>query len=85
MLAAKAASTSIADMFLPAILCRESEIITRFVTAVICISEVLFFSGMLPCLTGTDIPLRMRDIFVIWFERVVFSIALAAPIAYMLF
>lgn len=85
MLAAKAASISIADMFLPAILCRESAVSTRFVTAVICISEVLFFSGMLPCLTGTDIPLKMRDIFIIWFERVVFSILFTVPIAYMLF
>ncbi|WP_462423962.1 YjiH family protein [Cloacibacillus porcorum] len=85
MLAAKATSTSIADMFLPAILCRDSALTTRFVVAVICISEVLFFSGMLPCLTGTDIPLKMREIFIVWFERVVFSILIATPIVYILF
>lgn len=85
MLAAKAASVSIADMFLPAILCKDSPFPTRFVVAVVCISEVLFFSGMIPCLTGTDIPVKMRDIFIIWFERVVFSIFLAVPIVYVLF
>ncbi|MDO4559868.1 MAG: YjiH family protein [bacterium] len=85
MLAAKAASTSIADMFLPAILCKDSALTTRFIIAVVCISEVLFFSGMLPCLTSTDIPLKMREIFIIWFERVAFSILLASPIVYVLF
>lgn len=53
--------------------------------AVVAISEVLFFSGMLPCLFGTEIPLRMRDIFLIWFERVVLTVLLTAPIAYMIF
>ncbi len=85
MLAAKAASTSIADMFLPAILCKDTALTTRFVIAVVCISEVLFFSGMLPCLTMTDIPLKMREIFIIWFERVAFSILLATPIVRLIF
>ncbi|MBS5520218.1 MAG: hypothetical protein SOU94_09820 [Acidaminococcus sp.] len=30
---------------------------------------------------GTDIPLKMRDIVIIWFERVVFSILITIPIA----
>lgn len=85
LLAAKSASTSIADMVLPAILCKDAEIRTKFVIAVICISEVLFFSGMIPCLIGTDIPIKMRDIFIVWFERVVISILLVTPVAYLIF
>lgn len=85
LLAGKAASVSIADMFLPAILCKEAAPVTRFVIGVVCISEVLFFSGMLPCLLGTEIPLRMRDIFIVWFERVVLTILITVPIAHMLF
>ena len=30
---------------------------------------------------GTDIPLRMGDIVIIWFERVVFSIIITISIA----
>ena len=30
---------------------------------------------------GTDIPLKMRDIVIIWFERVVFSIIITISIA----
>lgn len=80
-LAGQAASVSLADMFLPAILCADAPAVTRFVIGSLCISEVLFFSGMLPCLMNTDIPLSMRDIFLIWFERVVLSIIVLVPIA----
>ncbi len=85
LLAAEAASVSIADMFLPAILCKSAPVITRFVVGILCISEVLFFSGMLPCLLGTEIPIKLRDIFIIWLERVIFSVLLAAPIAHLFF
>lgn len=33
---------------------------------------------------GTDIPLKLRDIVVIWFERVVLSILITVPIAWLL-
>jgi hypothetical protein len=33
---------------------------------------------------GTDIPIKLRDIIVIWFERVVLSIVLTIPIAMLL-
>ena len=33
---------------------------------------------------GTDIPLKMRDIIVIWFERVVLSIIITIPIGWLL-
>jgi len=85
LMAGQAASITIADMFLPAILAKGAPDVTRFVIGVLCISEVLFFSGMLPCLLGTAIPLRMRDIFIIWFERVVLSILIVAPIAHFIF
>lgn len=85
LMAGQAASITIADMFLPAILGKGAPEVTRFVIGVLCISEVLFFSGMLPCLLGTAIPLRMRDIFIIWLERVVFSILIVAPIAHLIF
>lgn len=85
LIAGQAASVSIADMFTPAVLCKEAALVTRFTIGVLCISEVLFFSGMLPCLFGTDIPINMKDVFIVWFERVVFSILLTAPIAHLLF
>lgn len=85
MLAGKAAAMSLPEMFLPAILVAKTGTpLLKFVIAVVCISEILFFSASIPCLMGTDIPIKLRDIVVIWFERVVISIIVTIPIAMML-
>jgi len=82
LLAGKAAAVSLPEMFLPALLIAKTATpLLKFVIAVISISEILFFSASIPCLLGTDIPLRLRDIIVIWFERVVISIIITIPIA----
>ncbi|MDR1378743.1 MAG: YjiH family protein [Synergistaceae bacterium] len=81
-LAGKAAALSLPEMFLPALLiAKKTTPLLGFVIAVVSISEILFFSASIPCLMGTDIPIKLRDIVVIWFERVVLSIVLTIPIA----
>lgn len=85
LLAAKSLSMSIAEMFLPAMPMAESAMVTKFVVGVTCVSEVLFFSGSIPSMLSTEIPLTMKDYFIIWFERVAISILLAAPFAHLLF
>lgn len=82
LLGGKAAAISLPEMFLPALLIAKTATpLLKFVIAVVSISEILFFSASIPCLMGTDIPLRLRDIVVIWFERVVISIVVTIPIA----
>ncbi|WP_274374595.1 YjiH family protein [Aminithiophilus ramosus] len=87
LLAGKAAAVSLAEMFLPAILVAKADapMVLRFTMAVLCISEILFFSAIIPCIVGTDIPIKMGDILVIWFERVVLTILIASPIAMLLY
>ena len=85
MLAAKASAIEIAEMFLPALLVVNTHIITKFTIAVTSVSAILFLSASIPCLLSTDIPIKMRDIFIIWFERTVLSLIMAAGIAYLLF
>ena len=85
MLAAKGAATSLADMYVPAIINAGSPIVNRFITGILCISEILFFSASVPCIMGTEIPLTVKDIVVIWFWRVVFTLILTTPIAFLLF
>lgn len=89
MLAAKAAAVSLAEMFLPAILVVNANVDVglafRFTIAVISISEVLFFSGIIPCILGTDIPIKIKDLVIIWFERVALSILITIPLALMIF
>ena len=81
-LAGKAAALSLPEMFLPAVLvAKEGTPLVKFVIAVVSISEILFFSASIPCIMGTDIPLSLKDIVIIWFERVVLSIVVTIPIA----
>lgn len=85
MLAAKAAAIEIAEMFLPSMLVVESALVTKFTIAVTSVSAILFFSASIPCLLSTDIPVKMKDIFLIWFERTVLSLITAAAIGYIFF
>ncbi|WP_205666378.1 YjiH family protein [Anaerosphaera multitolerans] len=85
LLAAKAMSMSIVEMFLPAAPVVGTPLVTRFVVGVVCVSEILFFSASIPCMMATEIPLKMRDYFIIWFERVALSILITTPIAFLIF
>jgi nucleoside recognition membrane protein YjiH len=84
MLAAKASAVSIAEMFLPALLVTKAAIVTKFVIAVVSVSSIIFFSAVVPCILSTEIPLTIGKLVVIWFERVVFTILLTAPIAFLI-
>ncbi|MBB3105817.1 nucleoside recognition membrane protein YjiH [Psychrobacter luti] len=81
--AAKGMSAGLAEMFLPALLLTEAEVLTRYVAGVVSISSVLFFSAMIPCVLATEIPLSVPKMVIIWFERVVLSILIAAPFGHL--
>ncbi|GGB06739.1 histidine transporter [Brucella endophytica] len=82
MLAAKALASGLAEMFLPAILLKDADPVLKFVAAVVSVSQVLFLSASIPCVLATSIPLRLRDLIVIWYIRTALSILLTAPIAF---
>lgn len=84
MLAAKASAVSIAEMFLPALLVTKAAVVTKFVIAVVSVSSIIFFSAVVPCILSTEIPLTIGKLVVIWFERVVLTILLTAPIAFLI-
>jgi nucleoside recognition membrane protein YjiH len=72
-------------MFLPALLVTEAPFITKFLVGIVSVSEILFFSASIPCIITTEIPLTIKDYLIIWVERVVISIIIAAPILHILF
>ncbi|GAF58120.1 LOW QUALITY PROTEIN: predicted histidine uptake transporter [Psychrobacter sp. JCM 18902] len=78
----KGCSAGLAEMFLPALLLSDADILTRYVAGVISISSVLFFSAI-PCVLATEIPVSVGKMVVIWFERVVLSILLAAAFGHL--
>ncbi|MED4205330.1 YjiH family protein [Neobacillus mesonae] len=82
-LAAKAAAINLVDMFVPSLVVLKTSLETRFIIGSLSISVILFFSSLIPCIMSTEIPLRMRDIFSIWFIRTVFSLLLITPLAFL--
>ena len=85
-LASEAFAIGLSELFLPATLVsgNESEVL-RFTVGVVSISQVFFFSSMIPAVLATDIPLKISHMVIIWFQRVVLSIILTVPIAYLIF
>lgn len=85
MLVAKAAALGVSEMFLPAALVAGSVMSVKFVIAVTSVSQIIFFSAMVPSLLGTQIPISIPRLLVIWFVRVVLSLILTIPLALWLF
>lgn len=72
-------------MFLPAVQAAGVDsLVTRFVVAVVAVSQIIFFLAMVPCILATDIPLKVWHLVVVWFQRVVLTILVAAPVAHVL-
>jgi nucleoside recognition membrane protein YjiH len=78
-----ALASGIAEMFLPAIQATEMPGNARFTIAVVSVSSVLFFSGSIPCILATDIPISIGKMVVIWFQRTIISVPFAAALAYL--
>jgi nucleoside recognition membrane protein YjiH len=85
MLVAKASAVGIAEMFLPALLVAEAAPVVKFVIGVVSVSGIIFFSALVPCIMATDIPIPVWKLVVIWFQRVVLTLILVTPIAFLLF
>ncbi|MFS8651065.1 MAG: YjiH family protein [Caldibacillus sp.] len=85
LLAAKAASMGIAEMFLPSLLVAEADLITKFVIGVVCISQIIFFSAVVPVILSTDIPISIPKLITIFIERTILSILLAGLFAFLFF
>ncbi|OOR91907.1 histidine transporter [Moraxella caviae] len=82
MMATKGMAAGLAEMFLPALLLGDMPILVRFVAAVVSISSVLFFSGMIPCVLATRLPISITQMLIIWFERTVLSLMLATLVGH---
>lgn len=85
MLAAEAVAIGVAEMFLPATLVagHESELL-RLVIGVVCVSAVIFFSALVPSILATDIPIKVWHMVVIWVQRVILSLLIVTPLAWLI-
>lgn len=47
---------------------------TRYFLAVLPVSMIVFFSGFIPCILSTEIPIKLYELIILWFIRVVLTI-----------
>nr|WP_298144247.1 YjiH family protein [uncultured Pseudomonas sp.] len=83
MTVAGALSSGLAEMFLPAMLLKDADTVVKFVTAIVSVSSVLFLSASIPCVLATRIPLRLRDLLLVWLQRTLLSLLFSIPLAYL--
>lgn len=81
----KACAISLAEMFLPAGIVGEASPFAQYVIAIVCVAEILFFSASIPCVMGTDIDIDLKDIIIVWVERVILSLLIAGVVVRFLF
>ena len=83
-LAATASALGVAEMFLPATLVAgaESEVL-RLIIAIVSVSQVIFFSAVVPAILATGLPLTVWHMVLIWAQRVILSLVVATPLAYL--
>lgn len=85
LLTAKASAVGIAEMFLPSLLVTGQAVGIKFVIAVVSVSQIIFFSALVPCVVATEIPISIPKMVVIWFERVLLTLLLTIPVTLLLF
>ena len=83
MQVARALSSGLAEMFLPAMLLKDADVLVKFVTAIVSVSSVLFLSASIPCVLATRIPLSLGQLLLIWLQRTLLSLLFAIPLAYL--
>ena len=75
----------LAEMFLPVIYCAGCDLQTKFFIGIISIVQIIMFSTTVPMILATEIPLSIRDMVIIWFERSVVGIVLAGIAVHIFF
>jgi len=87
---AQVASTTLvvgfADMFLPSVMAAsiQSEM-TRFIVAAISVTQLIYMSEVGGLILGSKIPLRFRDLVIIFIQRTLVSLPIVTIIAHILF
>ncbi|MGO1923294.1 MAG: YjiH family protein [Jeotgalicoccus sp.] len=84
-LIAEAAMISVVEMFLPALLVVEADMVTKFIVGVTSVSAIIFLSGLVPAILSTDLNIKLWKLLVIWFIRVALTLLIVTPIALLLF
>ncbi len=88
---AQAASSTMivgfADMFTPSVIIAGSGAcdMTRFIVAVISVTQVLFLDEVGGLILGSKLPINLLELFIIFLERTIISLLIVCPLAHLIF
>ncbi len=84
-LGSEALAIGLSELFLPATIIADSPHDSlRILIGIVSVSQIFFFSSMVPSVLATEIPLSIKEILGVWLIRVVLSTIIAAPFAYLI-
>ena len=58
---------------------------TRFIVAVVSVTQLLYLSEVGGLILGSKIPVKLWEMIVIFLERTIISLVIVCPIAHLLF
>src|SRR5690625_2403531 len=83
LLVAKALSVGIAELFLPTLLVVDAGLITKFIVGSVSFSTIIFFSGTIPTILATKIPIKISDLIILYILRTILALVIITPIAFL--
>jgi nucleoside recognition membrane protein YjiH len=76
-----AISTSYSEMFLPALIMTEADVVPKLVAGIAAISSILFVSASIPCIMATKIPISFYGLTIVWVLRTALTMLIAIPLS----
>jgi nucleoside recognition membrane protein YjiH len=85
--ASTGASISFLEVTIPALLVTTGvwTLRIRYILAIIPVTSIVFLASFVPCLMGTELPVKFGELAVIWLERMLLSVLIAALFSLFLF
>lgn len=85
--ASKTMIVGFTDMFTPTILAAGtiSSAMTRFIVAVISVTQLIYLSEVGGLILGSKIPVNLWELFLLFLERTIIGLLIACPIAHLIF
>ena len=86
-IATTGAMISLVEVTVPALLVSVGQwsMRLRFMLAVLPVTSIIFLASFVPCCMGTEVPVKFRDLLIIWLERMILSILITGLFAVILF
>ncbi len=85
--ASKTMIVGFTDMFTPAVIAAGTVTnpMTKFIIAVISVTQVIYLSEVGGLILGSKIPVNFIELFILFLERTLISLFIAAPVAHLIF